>query len=264
LVQVPVEPASAHDWQRPVQALLQQKPCAQNPELQSVASEHAPPSGTLPQLVPLQTLGEAQSALVPQVVLQAPEPQAYGAHEDIETVWQVPVPLQARAGVSVVPLQVAGAHWIPAAYSRQAPAPLHQPSVLQEEVPRSVHWPSGSAPFGTLVQAPTVPPSAHDWQVPPQALLQQNPWAQNPEPHSALPPQATPIPFFTQLPPMQKKLATQSVSAPHDVLQAPVPHWYGLQEEFVAAGQVPMPSQARAEVSVEPVQLAVPQETPLA
>ena len=118
--------------------------------------------------------------------------------------------------------------------------------------------------MGTFVQAPTVPVSAHDWQVPVQAVLQQTPWAQNPEPHSVLPPQATPIPFFTQLPPMQKKLVTQSVSTVHDVLQTPVPHWYGLQDDVVAAWQLPLPLQARAEVSVEPVQLAVPHETPLA
>jgi len=118
--------------------------------------------------------------------------------------------------------------------------------------------------LGTFVQAPTVPVSAHDWQVPVQAVLQQTPWAQNPEPHSVLPPQATPIPYFTQLPPMQKKLVTQSVSTVHDVLQTPVPHWYGLQDDVVAAGQLPLPLQARAEVSVEPVQLAVPHETPLA
>ena len=261
---VPPVPLSAHDWQRPVQALLQQTPCAQKPELQSVASVHDPPSGTLPQLVPLQTLGEAQSAVLPQAVLQAPVPQAYGAQDEFDTVWQVPVPLQVRAGVSVVPLQLAAAHCVPAAYCRQAPAPLQEPSVLHAEAPRSAHWFWGSWPFGTFVQAPTVPVSAHDWQVPPQALLQQTPCAQNPEPQSALALQATPIPFFTQLVPMQKKLATQSVSSVHDVLQAPVPHWYGLQDDVVAAGQLPLPSQARAEVSVEPEQLAVPQETPLA
>jgi hypothetical protein len=51
----------------------------------------------------------------------------------------VPVPLQVRAGVNVVPEQVAAAHCVPAAYSRQAPAPLHMPSVLQAGAPRSAH-----------------------------------------------------------------------------------------------------------------------------
>jgi hypothetical protein len=77
--------------------------------------------------------------------------------------------------------------------------------------------------LGTFVQAPTVPASAQDWQVPAQPLLQQTPWAQNPVPHSVLPPQATPIPFLAQLPPTQKKEVTQSVSTVHEVLQTPVP-----------------------------------------
>jgi hypothetical protein len=132
--------------------------------------------------------------------------------------------LQVRAGVSVVPLQVAAAHCVPAAYCRQAPAPLQEPSVLQADAPRSAHWFIGSWPFGTFVHAPTVPARAHDWQVPPQPLLQQTPWAQNPDPHSVLPPQVAPIAFLTQLPPTQKKESTQSVSRVHDVLQAPLPH----------------------------------------
>jgi hypothetical protein len=60
----------------PAQAVAQQTFWAQIPELQSVPSVQAAPSGALPQLGAVQTLGEAQSAVVPQVVLQAPAPQA--------------------------------------------------------------------------------------------------------------------------------------------------------------------------------------------
>ena len=49
------------------------------------------------------------------------------------------MPLQVRAGVNVVPEQAAAAHCVPAAYSRQAPLPLHAPSLLQLEAPRSAH-----------------------------------------------------------------------------------------------------------------------------
>ena len=72
------------------------------------------------------------------------------------------MPLQVRASVNVVPEHVAATHWVPAAYSRHAPLPLHDPSVLQAGAPRSAHWFSGSAPLATLVQVPTVPVSAHD------------------------------------------------------------------------------------------------------
>ena len=60
----------------PVQAPLQQTPWAQMPELHSPLPAHAAPSGFRPQLPPLQTLGDAQSALVVQVVRQAPVPHA--------------------------------------------------------------------------------------------------------------------------------------------------------------------------------------------
>ena len=72
------------------------------------------------------------------------------------------MPLQVRADVSVEPVQLAAAHWVPAPYRRQAPAPLQNPSVPQAAAPLSVHWFSGSCPAGTLVQAPTVPDKAHD------------------------------------------------------------------------------------------------------
>jgi hypothetical protein len=123
----------------------------------------------------------------------------------------VPVPLHVRAGVNVVAVHVGAAHCVPAAYSRQAPLPLHEPSVLQLVVPRSLHWFSGSMPFGTLVHAPTVPASAQDWQVPPHAVSQQTPCAQKPDRHSPPAPHATPGPFLAQLPPMQVNGETQSV-----------------------------------------------------
>jgi hypothetical protein len=40
------------------------------------------------------------------------------------------------------------------------------------------------ASFGTLVQVPSVPESAHEVHAPAQAESQQTPCAQNPEPHS--------------------------------------------------------------------------------
>jgi hypothetical protein len=67
-----------------------------------------------PQLLPLQTLGDAQSAAVAQVVLQALVPQANGAQLDDVAVWQIPVPLHVRAGVNVVPEQVGATHCVPA------------------------------------------------------------------------------------------------------------------------------------------------------
>src|SRR5690348_9727179 len=109
------------------------------------------------------------------------------------------------------------------------------PSVLQLDAPRSAHWFNGSWPAGTLVQVPTVPAIAHDWQVPPHAVAQQTPWAQKPDTHSPLAPQATPVAFFAQLPPMQVKGATQSASTVHVFRQAVPLHMYGSHIDVVAA-----------------------------
>jgi hypothetical protein len=114
LVHAPTEPASAHDLQVPVQAVAQQKPCAQKPELHSASAAHAALIGLRPQLPLLQVLGDAQSAAVVHDILHALLPHAYGAQLDEVAVWQVPVPLQVRAGVNVVPEQVGATHCVPA------------------------------------------------------------------------------------------------------------------------------------------------------
>jgi hypothetical protein len=71
LLQVPLLSASAHDLQVPVQALWQQTPCWQKPELHSLAVVHASPSGCLVQTPALQMLGATQSASAVQLFLQA-------------------------------------------------------------------------------------------------------------------------------------------------------------------------------------------------
>jgi hypothetical protein len=58
-------------------------------------------------------LGAAQSALLAQVSLHAAVPHANGAQLELDTVWQVPVPLQVRAGVNVVPLHTGAPHCVP-------------------------------------------------------------------------------------------------------------------------------------------------------
>ena len=64
----------------------------------------------------MQTLGETQSAFVAQVVRQVPPvPQVYAPQEVLVTVWQVPVPLQVRVGVSVEPVQLEATQVVPAA-----------------------------------------------------------------------------------------------------------------------------------------------------
>src|SRR5687767_7029115 len=73
-----------------------------------------------PQVVPVQmNCGPRQSVLAVQLVLQAPVPQRYGLHELVVGVTQTLLVLQVEAGVSVEPVQVGSAHFVPAAYLRQ-------------------------------------------------------------------------------------------------------------------------------------------------
>jgi hypothetical protein len=132
------------------------------------------------------------------------------------------VPLQVRAGVNVDPVQLAATQVVPLAYRRQAPPPSQAPSVPQVEAPLSAHWPSGSAPAGTSVHVPAVPASAHDRQLPVQAVRQQAPCSQNPLAHSAAVVQAVPLPFLPQLPPLQTLGATQSASVAQLTRQLPL------------------------------------------
>ncbi len=114
-VQVPGVPVSAQDMQVPVQAVLQQTPCAQKPDWQAVPAVQAEPGGSLPQLLLVQEFGETQSVLVLQVVLQAPVPHWNGSHICVVAVRHAPAPSQVCARVSVEPVhEAAFPHDVPA------------------------------------------------------------------------------------------------------------------------------------------------------
>lgn len=85
----------------------------------------------------------------------------------------------------------------------------------------SAHWLNGSVPAAIGVQAPTVPASAQDRQVPEQAVAQQTPCSQWPDRQSDPDEQVVPVGFLAQLPPRQKYPVPQSVSAAHAVLHVP-------------------------------------------
>ena len=127
-------------------------------------------------------------------------------------------------------MQVLAPHAVPAAYFSQAPLPSQKPSPMHVAGPCSSHWASGSCPAGTLMQVPALPWTAHDLQVPVQAVAQQTPWAQNAELQSAFVPQLAPIGFLPQLPDTQNPVA-QSLSIEHVVLHCPpVPQMNGAHD----------------------------------
>jgi len=62
-VQRPIEPAMAHDWQVPVQAVVQQTPCSQFPDMHSGSAEQKAPIGLRPHELLVQTLPVEQLPL---------------------------------------------------------------------------------------------------------------------------------------------------------------------------------------------------------
>jgi hypothetical protein len=189
---VPSDPVTAHDWQAPVQAELQQKPCAQMVDRHSVPSPQACPFGFRPHnpVVALHTAGNAQSAAVVagvQLTLHAFVPHLKEPQDAVAGVVQAPIPSQVDAAVNrfVAAKQVGALHTVPLPYFWQTPA-WHFPVVPQLAWPVSLQMPAGSAlPVATFVHVPSAPDSAHDWQEPSQAELQQTPWAQKFDWHSA-------------------------------------------------------------------------------
>jgi hypothetical protein len=84
--------------------------------LHSAAAAQVAPFDFLPQLPAEQLLGGLQSVATVQVERQAPLlPQTYGSQLVGVPARQLPLPLQVRAAVKVTPVQVEGAHIVPAA-----------------------------------------------------------------------------------------------------------------------------------------------------
>jgi hypothetical protein len=108
------------------------------------------------------------------------------------------------------------------------PPPSQKPSVPQPVAPASLHWLSGSAPAGTLVQVPPLPESAHDWQFPVQLDAQQTPCWQSPDAQSPGPAQVVPSappeqwPGMQQIVPVQVYPEAQSALVAQLVLQSPL------------------------------------------
>ena len=196
-----------------------------------------------------------QSALVAQVTLQALVPQMNGVHELVAGVTQVPVPLQFDAGWRVEVAQVCAMHCVPLAYFWQAPLPSQKPSLPQLAAPPLVHRAVGSAaPAGTSTQVPMCRVTLQELQRVVQAVLQQTPWAQNPELHEALVVQVAPIDRRPQLivVVLQRFGGAQSAVEAQVVLHAlaVVLHPKGVHRVEVTAWQFPAPSQVLAGVKV--------------
>lgn len=63
---MPINPGMAHDWQVPVQAVVQQTPCSQFPDPHSMSAPQKAPIGFLPHELLVQTLPVEQLLLAVQ------------------------------------------------------------------------------------------------------------------------------------------------------------------------------------------------------
>ena len=114
-MQVPTEPARLQAWQVCVQALLQQTPSTQLPVAHSDASLQAAPWARLGrQEVDSQKNPVRHSASLVQAVPHDPFWQVCGAQLRVPPGRQVPAPSQVLAAGSVEPVQLPGAHSLPA------------------------------------------------------------------------------------------------------------------------------------------------------
>ena len=93
------------------------------------------------------------------------------------------------------------------------------------------------------MHTPSEVESAQDWQVPLHALLQQYPWAQKLDLHSAFVAQVWPLPFRPHDPLLQIAGEAQSAFVVQAFLHTPVPHRYGKQVAACGVTQVPAPLQ---------------------
>ena len=152
--QCPALPGLAHDWQGLLgsQALSQQTPSTQCPELHCASVRHAPPRSPMQSPVAIWQIWPAgHDAVLQQTDTPAPA----------ETQWAL---AQAASLAQLCPGRAA-----------------HVPLALQVLV--STGQLSTSSPFTTGVQAPSAPATLHAWQVAQVGWSQQTPSVQIPVSH---------------------------------------------------------------------------------
>ncbi len=99
VVQVPSEPESPHDMQLPLQALSQQTPWAQKPDLHWLPTEQAPPLLASPQELMAQRFGVRHWVSALQAMKHRVPLQVYGAQGSDGGFTQRPAPSQVENGV---------------------------------------------------------------------------------------------------------------------------------------------------------------------
>jgi len=220
--QVPSAVASAHVLHVPVHAVSQQRPCAQKPELHSAAAVHVAPIGLSEHVVPLQMFGDTQCASVEHVLRQMPAVVSHwNATQDcVVAAAQAPAPSQSCGGLYVDPVHDAATHCVPITCLRQAPAPLHVPSLPQVDAAAAGHWPAttGGAPAETGEHVPVL----HAMHVPVHAVLQHTPCTQKPDAQSVPTPDGhrPPMGILPQLMATHVLPVTHSLVAAHVVRHA--------------------------------------------
>jgi hypothetical protein len=216
--QVPRLPVRLHARQDVQDAVPQHTPSTQLPLTHSGPAPQEAPRGFRvphwPEAVS-HPAGATQSAEAAHVFLQAfalPS-HMYGAHGWVVPATHVPLPshIEARVSVLVPAGHAAGAHIVPLACLRQAPAPSQVPSLPQEASLCRGQLPRGSGmPAGTLAHEPRAPGTLQAWHGPQVMARQQTPSVQLPLAQSEARAQVAPSGFSVHDPATHTLGATQS------------------------------------------------------
>ena len=211
------------------------------------------PSAT--QVPPLHMKPAAQPAAGVHAEAQAPAAQVKAPHSLRVLAWQMPRPSQIRLELAALALQVAAAHSVPAACTRQRPAPSHAPSRPQLLAASGLQRSPGSSPAGASEQVPTLPASVHDTHAWSQTTLQQTPPLQTPVAHCPGVVQGWPSGRLSRHDfSSQKNPGKQSSALAQAVAHDPFWQVVEVQARVALARQTPLPSHRRADRSLVPWQ----------
>jgi hypothetical protein len=212
----------------------------------SLAAVHGCPIILRPQLPFTHACPLTQSASLAQRLMQAPSAQRNGSQFCTPGGRQLPTPLQPPAVFSRSPLHDGAEQMVSAAYRAQPPIPSQAPVVPQVAATSTLQMPCGSeTPASVGQQVPRRSCWLQLTQAASQAMLQQTPSVQKPEPHSLSPLQTAPIGLAPQLPFAHSVPLAQSELDVHVVAHLFVAglQLYGAQIVVGPALQCPWPSQ---------------------
>src|SRR4029079_3219209 len=255
-VQRPIDAARPQLRHGPVQAWSQHTPSTQWLCWHSASPVQIWPACFGPQVLLTHAMPVSQSALVAQVLVQAPLAHRNGWQSWMPWPWHVPRPSHVPAVFTLaLPEQVGAMQTVSRGYFEQPPMPSQKPVGPQLDLPWSRQMPRLSgASASSGQQRPSRPARLHERHGPLQATLQQILSAQKPEAHWSPVSQLAPLISLPQLPWTQAWPLMHWLLDVHDVKHAPALelHVNGTQMRVDPGLQCPTPSHTDEPTTASP------------